>query len=110
MPPHTHTLSPRSAAGTACRPAAGDLQRASPARLRPCPVPVCPRRPMHRPQVAVVGAGVVGLSTALCLSQLGPPCTVTVVADKVTPHTTSDVAAGMLIPHTYPGERDSACG
>lgn len=63
---------------------------------------------MHQPRVAVVGAGVVGLSTALCLSRLGPPCAVTVVADKVTPHTTSDVAAGMLIPHTYPGERDSA--
>ncbi|XP_038410987.1 D-aspartate oxidase isoform X1 [Canis lupus familiaris] len=57
---------------------------------------------MHQPRVAVVGAGVVGLSTALCLSRLGPPCAVTVVADKVTPHTTSDVAAGMLIPHTYP--------
>uniref|UniRef100_A0A8C0MJ76 D-aspartate oxidase n=1 Tax=Canis lupus familiaris TaxID=9615 RepID=A0A8C0MJ76_CANLF len=57
---------------------------------------------MHQPRVAVVGAGVVGLSTALCLSRLGPPCAVTVVTDKVTPHTTSDVAAGMLIPHTYP--------
>lgn len=53
-------------------------------------------------RIAVVGAGVIGLSTAVCISQLVPRCSITVIADKFTPDTTSDVAAGMLIPHTYP--------
>lgn len=57
-------------------------------------------------RVAVVGAGVMGLSTALCVSKLVPGCSITVISDKFTPETTSDVAAGILIPHVYPGERD----
>uniref|UniRef100_A0A2K5EEK9 D-aspartate oxidase n=1 Tax=Aotus nancymaae TaxID=37293 RepID=A0A2K5EEK9_AOTNA len=59
-------------------------------------------RPMDTAQIAVVGAGVAGLSTAVCISRLVPRCSVTVISDKFTPDTTSDVAAGMLIPHTYP--------
>ncbi|KAF0873818.1 OXDD oxidase, partial [Crocuta crocuta] len=59
-------------------------------------------RPMDPVRIAVVGAGVVGLSTALCVSELVPRCSVTVISDKFTPETTSDVAAGMLIPHVYP--------
>ncbi|XP_054346448.2 D-aspartate oxidase isoform X2 [Pongo pygmaeus] len=59
-------------------------------------------RPMDTARIAVVGAGVVGLSTAVCISKLVPRCFVTVISDKFTPDTTSDVAAGMLIPHTYP--------
>ncbi|XP_021061076.1 D-aspartate oxidase isoform X4 [Mus pahari] len=51
--------------------------------------------------IAVVGAGVIGLSTAACISQLVPRCSVTVISDRFTPDTTSNVAAGMLIPHTY---------
>ncbi|NXE51103.1 OXDD oxidase, partial [Casuarius casuarius] len=54
-------------------------------------------------KVAVVGAGVVGLSTALCIAEAFPACSLTVIADRFTPNTTSDVAAGMLIPHTIPG-------
>lgn len=60
---------------------------------------------MDTVRIAVVGAGVIGLSTAVCISQLVPRCSVTVISDKFTPDTTSNVAAGMLIPHTYPGER-----
>ncbi|XP_027959982.1 D-aspartate oxidase isoform X2 [Halichoerus grypus] len=52
-------------------------------------------------RIAVVGAGVVGLSTAMCVSKLVPGCSITVISDKFTPDTTSDVAAGMLIPHVY---------
>ncbi|XP_010075695.1 PREDICTED: D-aspartate oxidase-like, partial [Pterocles gutturalis] len=55
------------------------------------------------PKVAVVGAGVIGLSTALCIRETWPSCSVTVLSDQFSPNTTSDVAAGMLIPHTYPG-------
>ncbi|KAI2543455.1 D-aspartate oxidase [Homo sapiens] len=57
---------------------------------------------MDTARIAVVGAGVVGLSTAVCISKLVPRCSVTIISDKFTPDTTSDVAAGMLIPHTYP--------
>ncbi|NXW71278.1 D-aspartate oxidase [Hirundo rustica] len=58
---------------------------------------------MASPKVAVVGAGVIGLSTALCVAETCPSCSVTVLSDQFSPNTTSDVAAGMLIPHTYPG-------
>lgn len=57
-------------------------------------------------RIAVVGAGVVGLSTAMCVSKLVPRCSITVISDKFSPDTTSDVAAGMLIPHVYPSKRD----
>lgn len=56
-------------------------------------------------RIAVVGAGVVGLSTALCVSKLVPGCSITVLSDKFSPDTTSDVAAGMLIPHVDAGKR-----
>ncbi|EDL83236.1 rCG38204, isoform CRA_a [Rattus norvegicus] len=57
---------------------------------------------MDTVRIAVVGAGVIGLSTAACVSQLVPRCSVTVISDRFTPDTTSNVAAGMLIPPTYP--------
>ncbi|XP_032744879.1 D-aspartate oxidase [Rattus rattus] len=57
---------------------------------------------MDTVRIAVVGAGVIGLSTATCVSQLVPRCSVTVISDRFTPDTTSNVAAGMLIPPTYP--------
>uniref|UniRef100_A0A8C8WH06 D-aspartate oxidase n=1 Tax=Panthera leo TaxID=9689 RepID=A0A8C8WH06_PANLE len=59
-------------------------------------------RSMDPVRIAVVGAGVVGLSTAMCVSKLVPRCSITVISDKFSPDTTSDVAAGMLIPHVYP--------
>ncbi|XP_060229545.1 D-aspartate oxidase isoform X4 [Meriones unguiculatus] len=57
---------------------------------------------MDTVRIAVVGAGVIGLSTAVCVSEMVPRCSVTVISDKFTPDTTSNVAAGMLIPHRYP--------
>ncbi|KAH0622216.1 hypothetical protein JD844_024326, partial [Phrynosoma platyrhinos] len=57
---------------------------------------------MVKAKIAVVGAGIIGLSTAVCISDSISDCSVTVIADRFTPNTTSDVAAGMLIPHTYP--------
>uniref|UniRef100_A0A8C0DFW8 D-aspartate oxidase n=1 Tax=Balaenoptera musculus TaxID=9771 RepID=A0A8C0DFW8_BALMU len=59
-------------------------------------------RPMDTVRIAAVGAGVVGLSTAVCISKLVPRCSITVISDQFTPETTSDVAAGMLIPPVYP--------
>ncbi|NXN92575.1 OXDD oxidase, partial [Rhinopomastus cyanomelas] len=58
---------------------------------------------MAAPKVAVVGAGVIGLSTALCIAETCPSCSVTVLSDQFSPNTTSDAAAGMLIPHSCPG-------
>uniref|UniRef100_A0A6J0UAB0 D-aspartate oxidase n=3 Tax=Pogona vitticeps TaxID=103695 RepID=A0A6J0UAB0_9SAUR len=57
---------------------------------------------MTQAKVAVIGAGLVGLSTAVSISDSLPDCSVAVIADKFTPNTTSDVAAGILIPHVYP--------
>ncbi|XP_004580382.2 D-aspartate oxidase [Ochotona princeps] len=59
-------------------------------------------RNMDTIRVAVVGAGLAGLSTAVCLLALRPRCSVTVLSDKRSPDTTSDVAAGVLIPHVFP--------
>lgn len=58
---------------------------------------------MRSVRVAVVGAGVVGLSTAVCVAEALPFCSVTVLADKFSPDTTSDGAAGVLSPTWYPG-------
>ncbi|XP_073193138.1 D-aspartate oxidase isoform X1 [Lepidochelys kempii] len=58
---------------------------------------------MAKRKIAVVGAGLIGLSTAVYISESISKCSVTVISDKFTPNTTSDVAAGMLIPHTYLG-------
>ncbi|XP_025896490.1 D-aspartate oxidase [Nothoprocta perdicaria] len=57
---------------------------------------------MAAPKVAVVGAGVVGLSTALSVAGAFPACSLALLAERFSPGTTSDVAAGMLIPHAVP--------
>ncbi|XP_061599640.1 D-aspartate oxidase [Cololabis saira] len=53
-------------------------------------------------RVVVVGAGVVGLSTAVCIAEALPSCSVTLVADKFSPDTTSDGAAGILFAAEFP--------
>lgn len=49
---------------------------------------------------AVIGAGVVGLTTALELQNQYPNSSVTLLAEKFGPNTTSDVAAGIFRPGT----------
>uniref|UniRef100_A0A8C5Q9X0 D-aspartate oxidase n=1 Tax=Leptobrachium leishanense TaxID=445787 RepID=A0A8C5Q9X0_9ANUR len=56
---------------------------------------------MKTVRVAVIGGGLVGLSTAVCISEALPQCTVTVISEKFSPNTTGDVAAGCLIPHAF---------
>ncbi|KAF4084191.1 hypothetical protein AMELA_G00125600 [Ameiurus melas] len=58
---------------------------------------------MKKVQVVVIGAGVVGMSTAVCIAESLPSCTVTVLAEKFSPDTTSDVAAGILLPKEIQG-------
>ncbi|XP_063171373.1 D-amino-acid oxidase [Candoia aspera] len=56
-------------------------------------------------RVAVIGAGVIGLSTALCIHDryhsADQPLQVEVYADEYTPRTTSDGAAGLWQPYLY---------
>nr|XP_006640278.1 PREDICTED: D-amino-acid oxidase [Lepisosteus oculatus]XP_015221733.1 PREDICTED: D-amino-acid oxidase [Lepisosteus oculatus] len=56
-------------------------------------------------RVAVIGAGVIGLSTAQCIydhyHSTVSPLTIEVYADRYTPLTTSDGAAGLWQPYLY---------
>uniref|UniRef100_A0A668ASP0 D-aspartate oxidase n=1 Tax=Myripristis murdjan TaxID=586833 RepID=A0A668ASP0_9TELE len=51
---------------------------------------------MKSVRVVVVGAGVIGFSTAVCIAEALPFCSVTLVAERFTPDTTSDGAAGIM--------------
>ena len=53
-------------------------------------------------KIAVIGAGVMGLSTALRL-QSDPSLDITIIAEKFSPETTSDGAAGIWSP-TFLGD------
>ncbi|KAM3871055.1 D-aspartate oxidase [Diretmus argenteus] len=57
---------------------------------------------MKSVKVVVVGAGVVGFSTAVCVAETLPSCSVTLLADKFTPDTTSDGAAGIVFTAKFP--------
>ncbi|XP_045159215.2 D-aspartate oxidase-like isoform X2 [Mercenaria mercenaria] len=50
-------------------------------------------------KICVVGAGVIGLSSALRIIELHPEAEVVVIADKFSPGTTSDVSGGFWEPH-----------
>ena len=49
--------------------------------------------------VAVVGAGISGLSSAVCILEKDPRVKVTLIADTFSPETTSDGAAGLILPY-----------
>lgn len=51
--------------------------------------------------VAVVGAGIIGVNTALEVQRRFPDYDVTVIADKFNGETLSDGAAGLFRPDTY---------
>ncbi|XP_073339070.1 D-aspartate oxidase [Pagrus major] len=57
---------------------------------------------MKRVRVCVVGAGVIGFSTAVCIAEALPFCSVTLLADEFSPDTTSDGAAGILFAAKFP--------
>lgn len=57
---------------------------------------------MKRVKVLVIGAGVVGLSTAVCIAETLSYCSVTLTAEKFSPDTTSDGAAGILFASEFP--------
>ncbi|KAF1758934.1 hypothetical protein GCK72_015394 [Caenorhabditis remanei] len=51
------------------------------------------------PKIVVLGAGINGISTALAIQESIPKCQVTVISDRFSPNTTSDVAAGLIEPY-----------
>ncbi|XP_034431304.1 D-aspartate oxidase [Hippoglossus hippoglossus] len=53
-------------------------------------------------KVVVVGAGVIGFSTAVCIAEALPSCSVTLLSEKFSPDTTSDGAAGILFAGKFP--------
>ena len=66
-------------------------------------------------KIAVIGAGVIGLSVAYRLTEkFGDSVSVTVIADKFTPHTTSDKAGGSVVPYdltsSKPGDAEAWTG
>ena len=67
----------------------------------PAPNRSCAIMALSKPRVAVIGAGVIGLSIATHLAEMyGRRLDVTVMADRFTPNTTSDGAGGIFIPYT----------
>jgi D-amino-acid oxidase len=58
--------------------------------------------------VAVIGAGVMGMTVATLLREMNPPIAVTIYTDKVTPCTTSDVAGGQFQPSRVNYDKSSA--
>ncbi|KAM8915432.1 D-aspartate oxidase isoform 1-T4 [Spinachia spinachia] len=57
---------------------------------------------MKSVRVVVVGAGVVGFSTAVCIAEALPLCSVSLLAEKFSPDTTSDGAAGIALTAEFP--------
>lgn len=62
------------------------------------------RMKKSKPEIAVIGAGAVGLSTALCIKQTIPSVNVTVVADKFLDETLSYGAGGFFRPEVNIGK------
>jgi len=58
--------------------------------------------------VLVIGAGVVGLSTAAAICDLLPDVKVTVVADRFYEQTTSYGSGGLFVPSVPPTDTDNA--
>uniref|UniRef100_A0A4D5RR43 Putative d-aspartate oxidase n=1 Tax=Ixodes scapularis TaxID=6945 RepID=A0A4D5RR43_IXOSC len=57
-------------------------------------------------KVAVVGAGIIGMTTAVRTLETVAHVSVTVIAEHFTPHTTGDVAAGFFKPYSVSGVSD----
>lgn len=50
-------------------------------------------------KIAVIGAGIIGLSSAIAIKERIPGIDLTVLADCFTPNTTGDGAAGLWMPY-----------
>ena len=54
-------------------------------------------------RIAVVGAGIVGMSSGVCIKETFPDVHVTVLADEFSPNTTSDMAGALVHPTSPAG-------
>ena len=57
----------------------------------------------QKTRVCVIGAGVVGLSSAVRIQEELPHCDVTLLADRFSPDTTSDGSGGIWFLHLVGG-------
>ena len=57
----------------------------------------------QKTRVCVIGAGVVGLSSAVRIQDELPHCDVTLLADRFSPDTTSDGSSGIWLLHLVGG-------
>ena len=49
-------------------------------------------------KVAIIGAGICGVSSAICLQEADPSLELTIISDQFSPNLTSDRAAGFWEP------------
>jgi len=59
-------------------------------------------------QVVVLGAGVVGLSTALNIQELNPRFKVTIIGEKLNEDTTSYGSGGLFVPNVPDTDKHNA--
>ncbi|KAK3089968.1 hypothetical protein FSP39_008105 [Pinctada imbricata] len=52
----------------------------------------------RKPKICVIGAGVIGVTSAFCIQEQVPGTEVTIIADTFSPSTTSDGSAGFWLP------------
>ena len=52
----------------------------------------------NKPRVAVIGAGIIGLSTAVLLTEILNNSEITLIAQKFSPDITSDIAGAIILP------------
>lgn len=50
-------------------------------------------------RIAVIGAGVIGVTSAVAIKEAFPRAEVTIFSDKFTPNTTGDGSAGLWLPY-----------
>jgi D-amino-acid oxidase len=50
-------------------------------------------------RIAVIGAGIIGMTTAVAIKEAFPSTEVTIFADNFTPNTTGDGSAGLWSPY-----------
>jgi len=60
----------------------------------------------RRTRVCVIGAGIIGLSTAYRLQEALPDVDVTVISEEFSPNTTADGSAGFWRPYYLKGTPD----
>ena len=54
---------------------------------------------MTQPTVCVIGAGIIGLSSAVCIQDKIPGIKVKIIAKDFSPNTTSDGSSGFWMPY-----------